>query len=91
MRENVTLILLANHQPSSSAQEELLFWLKNNPYVVIQTVIINDSITMKRAKSKLKFVDLPCLMTKKDRSIFRYYGEAIKQEIKRLYQEWGRR
>lgn len=89
MRENVTLILLANHKPSEDAQKELLFWLKNNPYVVISTLTIEDSVELHRAKKEWRFQDLPCLVNKDGRQTFRYYGDGITAEVKRMYERWG--
>lgn len=89
MRDQVTLIVLANHPPSEAVHKHMDFWFRKNPMVTISTLIIDSAMAMKQAKSKYKFSDLPCAALRGERNKrLLYYGDGIASLIKELRDKW---
>lgn len=89
MRSFVTLIVLENHPPSTEARKNLDFWLGRESMVVIQVVPVSDSFSMRDAKRRYKFSDLPCLIEKDSTGSVKYYSTGIDDAIKRLREKYA--
>ena len=89
MKSSVILIFMENHTPSTEARKNLDFWLGRESMVNISYVPVSDSYSLHAAKKEYKFGDLPCLMEIEGKKSYKYYGEGIDSEIKRLKDKYA--